>query len=563
MAIGELGVPSLCCHVENLKARASNIFSAVQAGFGNVKSSSTGTKGLAQLTVEESKSDWSGRTPLVVSFYVPTWTLLEQGPGTTVALGFQSTLHASFLHMCKLGLKLLLYETELANTDNVYLSEFLPNATGPISTGKMMEVKMGDTSLTAAAPNANIRASLSTDGKQIQDLVAHLDVSGGYRDVLAEKSTSVSTVQISPLVIAFKIGNLPAIELSYPRPVSCLRSRLRIARKSSYVEVIAPLLSPTDSDASPSWIFPTSISNHLNSDYEALPVLWHVPYLNIEELPHLDTRSTAEVSLLHSHVSFMFSNQERALREADFGLDQPKATIGRPRIDLKDGLMTMFARVLGNAQPGIERAAAFGLNMNDANGVQILIFVSRTLFDPATRTILLDAAVVPLTKKIVTGVLFDMVMRKLHSKLCVVNLIPEELKCWKSILPAFAERCRSWEHMSSSCEYIETGRVPPSAGHLDGASPLCSCGTGEIPKNFVPSLAIPQLDTFLQTCATRIAISPIFAVPYVDPCFDLPENTPSTARKENVKKPKQASTTKAPTAKDLATTTDTCTLCGS
>lgn len=51
-----------------------------------------------------------------------------------------------------------------------------------------------------------------------------------------------------------------------------------------------------------------------------------------------------------------------------------------------------------------------------------------------------------------------------------------------------------------------------------------------VPSNFVPQLLLPEIDTLLQEHATRVAISPIFAVPYVEPCFGVPRDATSHAQ---------------------------------
>src|SRR5205823_12136927 len=70
-----------------------------------------------------------------------------------------------------------------------------------------------------------------------------------------------------------------------------------------------------------------------------------------------------------------------------------------------------------------------------------------------------------------------------------------------------------------SCEYLLTGKIPPSKGLEDAHTPLCSCGNGQLPQKFMGDLRLPHLEYVLQKYATRIAISPIFTVPFVEDCF--------------------------------------------
>jgi len=86
-------------------------------------------------------------------------------------------------------------------------------------------------------------------------------------------------------------------------------------------------------------------------------------------------------------------------------------------------------------------------------------------------------------------------------------IVPEpELEIWKRALPAMAERCRDWDH-KPSCKY--SSKVPLT---MDiGRPPLCSCGVGRVSENFL------KIDGWEAeaTRSTRIAISPVFAAPYL------------------------------------------------
>jgi hypothetical protein len=58
--------------------------------------------------------------------------------------------------------------------------------------------------------------------------------------------------------------------------------------------------------------------------------------------------------------------------------------------------------------------------------------------------------------------------------------------------------------------------VPVSLEH--GKQVLCSCGAGILPKNFI---SLPAWEESAAPNATRIAISPTFAVPFVERVADL------------------------------------------
>lgn len=83
------------------------------------------------------------------------------------------------------------------------------------------------------------------------------------------------------------------------------------------------------------------------------------------------------------------------------------------------------------------------------------------------------------------------------------------------MLPALAERCRTWTH-KSTCEYqkLNGGAAPLSTE--EGQTPLCSCGQGTVSAAQLAKLAgVKEWGPFAKY-AIRVAIAPIFPVPYVE-----------------------------------------------
>ena len=102
------------------------------------------------------------------------------------------------------------------------------------------------------------------------------------------------------------------------------------------------------------------------------------------------------------------------------------------------------------------------------------------------------------------------------------------MRAWKQMLPALAERCRTtWTH-NANCEYIAQGKIPLGLGTSEG-DPLCSCGRGKdvegtgMMKDGVWRKFAPH--------ATRIALSQIFPVPYIEDIL-WPGELPQSPRDE-------------------------------
>jgi MYND finger len=309
----------------------------------------------------------------------------------------------------------------------------------------------------------------------------------------------VETVQISPCIIAVMVGKSPQQHrLHFPVPVLRSRSKARIARKSSYVEVTAPICGPMVENRISNFMYPLFLNGRS-------PVLWNMPHLNMDCLPIVDTAKSNELQWMITHLSLMFSTRERTLRERSMAsrTENHKDV----RINFKDSLFSLFMHSTG-LQGG--RASFFGLNNPAKGGVHVLIFVSSLRLDMANHTIVLDAALLPL---------HDGLMRRMQKLLaaladggiCQIKVDDDELKLWKEVIPAMVERCRQWEHRPS-CEYLQKSKIPLFVEN--GKPYICSCGEGTLPPKFISCLS--YWDT-VSKYAVRAAISPSFSVPFVEP----------------------------------------------
>lgn len=149
-----------------------------------------------------------------------------------------------------------------------------------------------------------------------------------------------------------------------------------------------------------------------------------------------------------------------------------------------------------------ERPRVFGLHNPDNDvGTYALIFLNDIRLDLSAQTVVVDACVVPLYDALVPRITNE--LRSLS--FVAINTFDDELLAWKRLLPAFAERCRTWKH-SDKCEYLKRGFPASLNGYT--SSPLCSCGKG---KNLGSFGKVSSWKSF-QPEATRIAIGPLFTL---------------------------------------------------
>ena len=222
----------------NLHGQAThNIFASLKVGFGKITSS--GTNARPGVVFEPDPSSWAGSSPLIVSFSVPSCALHIEHPNVmTVALSLRSTPQTSMMFIPKLGMYLKIFTAPLMDHSQVFVVPDEPRGFGE-SLDKIFltDNHQQDTVSVTTDPQSH-RATTLTARVNIMDVPT--------KDILSS-GAEVSSRQMSPCVMEVKIGPTRKTQLIYPLPVIGSRSRLRIARKSFYVEVCYPYTRILDS----------------------------------------------------------------------------------------------------------------------------------------------------------------------------------------------------------------------------------------------------------------------------------------------------------------------------
>ncbi|KAJ4415739.1 hypothetical protein N0V82_007169 [Gnomoniopsis sp. IMI 355080] len=491
-----------------------NLFADVQVVFGVLEPSGERGSPDFSVAIKEDKLGWAGESSMIATFYVPTIAVQLKPKNTKVALCVQNTFQniKALKAKAKLGEELQISDADLEDEDRVYITKNPPGQAGAPIFGSLcpsQPAKAMDSEC-----SSYFSANLDASGR-IDSLTGHLDIlSTEGKKLLADKA-SVDVRQLSPFIFNISLGAKDMVEnLYFPIPIDKDRSKTRIARASAYIEVIAPIANPATAQSLDNFIFPTTLAECRSTCSPGLliPATLNIPHLNLDTLPIIDVSDKEHLGFLTLLASWTFSIHERKLREQTVGSNQgglaPSA-----RLNFKESLFTMFmlASGLQGGQTGL-----FAINHPKKGGIHILIFVSAIRLDGANGSIALDAAVIPLTLDVITsGQLesFLLILRTLEC--CTITVDDEELLLWKKALPALVERCRSWSH-TTECEYAQPGATVPLST-TEGAQVICSCGTGKFPENFI---SLPEWDTAAKF-ATRLAISPTFAVPFVEQVVDL------------------------------------------
>jgi hypothetical protein len=226
--------------------------------------------------------------------------------------------------------------------------------------------------------------------------------------------------------------------------------------------------------------------------------LLNVHYLNLNRLPALKLPVKREkLQWMSLHLGLAFSDNEKFARK-----QQDPGSL----VNLKESIAEVFIRWAG-VKKSLENVKSrfhpLGL-YNPTGGIgHTLIFVNDIRLDLASHTIVADACVIPLSQhnldklSPVLGRLSDVVL---------INTPDDETKLWKLLLPALAERCRTWKHLLT-CEYLLQGTPAYMEGLEFKTSPLCSCGKGKDLGIFGTRSEWKEFHSE----ATRIALSPLFS----------------------------------------------------
>ncbi|KAI0074900.1 hypothetical protein K474DRAFT_1600754 [Panus rudis PR-1116 ss-1] len=501
----------------NLQGRVSaalfaNSYTLLQTCFGNIESSDD----RGSVCLQENPSGRDGTSPFIVSFWIPASILTHAPNATKISLAVLTTPATATALMSKLGLQLILYSASVGDTSHVFFSRHPPAMMSGSGDPATLSYPP-PTPASNSSQNATVAAEY--ESKRITTFAARTNiVDDAMKSCPSERSsTIVLNPQKSLVRLSFTLGTFPSVQVHFPYPVNGVKAKIRVARTSSYIEVVAPL-----ADSRSFYDFtvqPFPIVMHAS---EGILAPWNVHRVNLDQLPALDTSNPRRLAWLNPHVSLMMSDREGMIRSSP-----SKDPVAHCIVDLKDSLHCIFNHIAGTQG---RKAAVFALNCASSRGIDTFLFVSALRLDLSAHTVVADGYVLPLTSGLLSGAMERVITSpKFMSTVVQVQVTPEELVMWKHALPAMVERARTWRHQPS-CAYISRGLAPLSVEH--GETPICGCGTSQdndaIKRKREWAVFAPYV--------TRLAISPIFSVPYLESVGDLstrfaktsPQETPSS-----------------------------------
>ncbi|KAI6145463.1 hypothetical protein BKA82DRAFT_129435 [Pisolithus tinctorius] len=482
--LSDIGTPTLQCEIQfNLNWSA---FACISASFGKLEVSGEGENKVA--VVMEDTAGIKGMSPLIVSFPMLSISLMVMSGGT-VGLVVRPTVGTAPL-VSKLGLEMCLFKALLTDERSAHVLTSAPiSANDRISWEPPLVPPESD----ATTRRHPIHVEMDQSNTQIQSLTAHVDIVDPVGQASLASGCAVTVEQWSLNKAKIHVDKYQHI-IPFPLPVDATNAKLRIARKSKYVEVVAPMILTLNVKEE------SNVSENFRAAFDCgIPTLWSMHRLNLDRCPSFKLSTSRKAfDWLGTHVRFMFSQRERLLRKRR-AFPGPTDTF----MNLKDSLYTLFTSTTGLEGP---IHTEFTLWNPEEKGFYAMILVTDIRLDVGSHTVVADSWIIPGSNGI-----RDKLMREIAGKL-FIKTDANESEAWRHLLPLLIERCRTWKH-KPSCEYLVHDSIPlyPGAGSDANKVPWCSCGMG-----IGTGVLRERYGSVSAKYATRAAISPLFAVSYME-----------------------------------------------
>ncbi|EIW80771.1 hypothetical protein CONPUDRAFT_125643 [Coniophora puteana RWD-64-598 SS2] len=485
--LDQAATPILQCDLQ--APRAHNIFPSPIVTYGEVKVTGKGEDKRVEI-IEDSKGR-DGSSSLVVALQVPSAGIMAE-PGFSVALAVRSTPQSIQTLMQRMGPRMQIHKVSLEDKSVHILahSPFHPERETTAFQELLRSMSISE------APRVNIMMDSASD--KIDTMTVRVDVVGAKAKESLSSGASVDMEPYGICAVRVYCGEHSQLH-AFPLPVDHDIARLRVARKSSYIEVVSPVVNAASSLTRR---FPVYITDEGSA-------LWNVHRLNLDKSPLLNPdRFPANKASFNSHVSLMMSDKERAIHDGTRISDSAAQHI---IVNLKESIHSVFLHSFG--EQGTKVPCVFGLSDPDPDasrgGVYTLLFVPSIRLDLVGNTFVAECWVLPLTVDTVGRL--NTALASIGPGMVQVNTLGKEVEAWKELLPALVERCRTWTHRDT-CEYrAEGASIPLSIKHEE--SPICTCGRGVGAADV--ELFSGKWKAFVPY-VTRAALSPLFAVPYME-----------------------------------------------
>ena len=217
-SVGDAQPESPALHCDLKSPSVHNIYPSITAAFGSVRR--TTKDGNPWIILTEDPLGFFGNSPLVVSFNAPAWTL---NPTLSIALSLRATQH-TIPWTRNLGIGLHLFSTKITNTSHVFIVPDHPTLP------QRRRLLRGSTS------QQRVEVHLDRECRKISTLTTRINLVETREKEALLRGSPVSSLQSSSCTMRVTFGGIKRDAL-FPFPIVGGRSKLRVARKSAYLEV--------------------------------------------------------------------------------------------------------------------------------------------------------------------------------------------------------------------------------------------------------------------------------------------------------------------------------------
>jgi hypothetical protein len=478
-------------------------FSSVHACFGRLVIGDDPTVA----TIEQDRTGWQGSSDHIVMCVAPASLFLVGREGRTrVALGISDLSTMNLLARVNRN-RPKVFEASVNDGNQVYLLKSLPN------------VRPASNVLRPTVPcprilhePANTLVMLNGTAKSLSTR-AILTRKAEFDHI--ENNGTVTATQHGACSMMIFIGP-DCRKLSFPFPINGSGCKPKVSRSPPWVEVSVPITcapKPHGYDLDP---FP------MVSDRGQL-LSWNLGRINLSICPavspavpykHLEFFIEMAESIQELRCASNPANQGDAAEMSKFRRtmslpsSSSKLSVSRTTIfKLKKSIQILFDGV--NDRVGRAGQTLNAFTISTTKREEFLVLFGTLRHDLQQGSICMEAYVVPLPEIRSSDLTFALTSLEFTGRFVTIQIPEEVATCWKALLPAMVERCRRWQH-NSTCEYATGEEFGCPRTRPLRPSPICSCGQGEDVDG------VPESYAILSSFATKVAISPLSAVPYVE-----------------------------------------------
>ena len=238
VATTKLPVPWLRCHIKPSGGQDSErVFHCVDAAYGTLVD--VGTAAQPDVSFHEDPDGRKGGADLVFSFVVASTFLLAMVPAgdISVELCLRSDLNSQRCAKPTLGPDLCVFRANLEDTKYVHLVPEQPLSPRlPASEAAVASQPQESADTTAIGHQLPVRVAMDTEGKHVASLTAKLEITNTTVQAAFAEGAMPDVSQCPPCAMQVVLDGRTQT-LAYPVPIVGSQRKLRLARKSSYIEV--------------------------------------------------------------------------------------------------------------------------------------------------------------------------------------------------------------------------------------------------------------------------------------------------------------------------------------